>query len=93
MVFCAQFWCQGYPFCDHFGVISESFWDRFRMRGREPKLFKNIYKKPTKYSKPLAKIEKGRLLIVKKCEKNWCNIKTDKFSGWINKNNIWGEIN
>jgi len=54
---------------------------------------KILFKKPTKYSKPLAKIEKGRLLIVKKCEKNWCNIKTDKFSGWINKNNIWGEIN
>ena len=52
-----------------------------------------LFKKPTKYSKPLAKIEKGRLLIVKKCEKNWCNIETEKFSGWIEKNNIWGEIN
>ena len=54
---------------------------------------KILFKKPTKYSKPLAKIEKGRLLIVKKCEKNWCNIETDKFSGWIENNNIWGEIN
>ena len=54
---------------------------------------KILFKKPTKYSKPLAKIEKGRLLIVKKCEKNWCNIQTDKFSGWIDKTNIWGEIN
>ena len=54
---------------------------------------KILFKKPTKYSKPLAKIEKGRLLIVKKCEKNWCNIQTDKFLGWIDKNNIWGEIN
>jgi len=54
---------------------------------------KILFKKPTKYSKPLAKIEKGRLLIVKKCEKNWCNIETEKFSGWIEKNNIWGEIN
>ena len=54
---------------------------------------KILFKKPTKYSKPLAKIEKGRLLIVKKCEKNWCNIQTDKYSGWIDKTNIWGEIN
>ncbi len=54
---------------------------------------KILFKKPTKYSKPLAKIEKGRLLIVRKCEKNWCNIETDKFSGWINKSNTWGEIN
>ncbi len=28
---------------------------------------KILFKKPTKYSKPLAKIEKGRLLIVRKC--------------------------
>ena len=54
---------------------------------------KILFKKPTKYSKPIAKIEKGRLLIVKKCKKNWCNIKTDQFSGWINKTNIWGKIN
>ena len=54
---------------------------------------KILFKKPTKYSKPLARIEKGRLLIVKKCKKNWCNIQTDQFSGWINKTNIWGKIN
>ena len=54
---------------------------------------KILFKKPTKYSKPIAKIEKGRLLIVKKCKKNWCNIQTDQFSGWINKTNIWGKIN
>ena len=53
---------------------------------------KILFKKPTKYSKPLAKLEKGRLLIVKKCEKNWCNIKTEQFSGWIEKSNIWGTI-
>ena len=54
---------------------------------------KILFKKPTKYSKPLAKIEKGRLLIVKKCENNWCNIEIDKFSGWIDKTNVWGEVN
>jgi len=54
---------------------------------------KILYKKPSKFSKPLAKIEKGRILIVKKCEDNWCRIKTGKFDGWIKKNNIWGQIN
>ena len=54
---------------------------------------KILFKKPTKYSKPLAKLDKGRLLIIKKCVKNWCNIKTNKFSGWVDKTNIWGEIN
>ena len=54
---------------------------------------KILFKKPTKYSKPLAKLDVGRLLLIKKCEKKWCNIETEKFSGWIDKTNIWGEIN
>ena len=54
---------------------------------------KILFKKPSSFSKPLAKIEKGRLLIIKKCEINWCNIETEKFSGWIDNANIWGEIN
>ena len=54
---------------------------------------KILFKKPTKYSKPLAKLDVGRLLLIKKCEKNWCNIETEKFSGWIDKTNIWGGIN
>jgi len=53
---------------------------------------KILFKKPTKYSEPLAKLEDGRLLIFKKCMKNWCSIKTDQFSGWIDKNNIWGIV-
>ena len=54
---------------------------------------KILFKKPTKYSKPMAKLDIGRLLILKKCEKNWCNIKTENFTGWIVKNNVWGNIN
>jgi SH3-like domain-containing protein len=53
---------------------------------------KILFKKPTKYSKPLAKLDSGRLLLIKKCEKNWCYVNTDQFSGWIDKNNIWGSI-
>ena len=51
---------------------------------------KILFKKPTKYSKPIAKLDAGRLLLIQKCEKSWCNVKTEKFSGWIDKNNIWG---
>ena len=54
---------------------------------------KILFKKPTKYSKPVAKLDEGRLLIVKICKKNWCNIKTNKYSGWVDKNNLWGKIN
>ena len=49
-----------------------------------------IFKKPTKNSKPIINLESGRLLLVKKCIKNWCKVSTDKYSGWIQTNNVWG---
>mgnify|MGYP003326426191 CR=1 FL=1 len=55
---------------------------------------KILFKKSTKYSKPLAKLDQGRLLKIIKCEEKWCNIKTGDYSGWIIKdNNIWGTVN
>ena len=53
---------------------------------------KILFKKPSSFSKPLAKIEKGRLLIIEKCNESWCNVNTDNYSGWIDKENIWGKI-
>ena len=52
---------------------------------------KILFKKPSSFSKPLAKIEKGRLLIIEKCNESWCNVNTDSYSGWIDKENIWGK--
>ena len=54
---------------------------------------KIMFKKPTVFSKPIAKIEKGRLLIIQNCDKEWCKAKTNNFKGWINKENLWGAIN
>ena len=51
-----------------------------------------LFAKPTKYSKPILKIAKGRLLLVKKCKKKWCKVKTENYFGWIRTNNIWGNI-
>ena len=51
---------------------------------------KIIFKKNSKFSEPLAKLEKGRLVIIKKCELNWCKIETGNYSGWIETNNVWG---
>ena len=51
---------------------------------------KIIFKKPTMFSKPIAKIEKGRLLIIQSCDVDWCKIKTSNFKGWIDKKNLWG---
>ena len=54
---------------------------------------KILFKKSSNFSKPLAKIQKGRVLIIQKCVKGWCKIKSNKFSGWIKTDNIWGSIN
>ena len=51
---------------------------------------KIVFKKSSKFSKPLAKLEKGRLVIIKKCEINWCKIETGNYSGWIETKNVWG---
>ena len=54
---------------------------------------KMLFKKPSIFSKPVANIKKGRLLIVQKCEKDWCKVQTEDLKGWINKKNLWGAIN
>ena len=54
---------------------------------------KVLFKKPSNFSKPIAKIKKGRLLVIQKCEDNWCKVKTEKFKGWIENKNNWGVIN
>ena len=53
---------------------------------------KILYKKPTIYSKPLANIKTGRLLLISKCKLDWCKIKTGKYSGWVKKENLWGRL-
>ena len=54
---------------------------------------KILFKNPSNFSKPLATIEKGRLLIIQKCNGEWCKIKSEKFKGWIKTDNVWGLIN
>ena len=51
-----------------------------------------LFEKPKVFSKPLAKLEKGKLVIVKRCKNNWCKILANNFSGWIRKNNLWGRL-
>ena len=54
---------------------------------------KVLFKKPSNFSRPLAKVQKGRVLILEKCQVGWCKIKSGKFKGWIKTNDIWGLIN
>ena len=53
---------------------------------------KILFNRPSIYSRPIARLEKGRLLVVKKCENTWCKIVTENYSGWIKAENVWGSI-
>ena len=50
-----------------------------------------LFKKPTIYSKPIAKLEVGRLVLIKKCKIKWCKISSGNYVGWVFKNTLWGE--
>ena len=50
-----------------------------------------LFKKPSFNSRPIANIDSGRLLVLKKCKKNWCEVSSQNYSGWINMDNVWGK--
>ena len=50
-----------------------------------------LFKKPTFNSKPIANIESGRLFLLEKCKKDWCEVSSQNYSGWINMDNVWGK--
>ena len=51
-----------------------------------------LYKKPAIFSKPIAKLEIGRLVLIKKCKVKWCKITTGGFKGWVFKSSLWGKL-
>ena len=50
-----------------------------------------LFKKPTLNSKPIANIESGRLFVLRKCKKDWCEVSSQNYSGWINIDDVWGK--
>ena len=51
-----------------------------------------LYKKSTIFSKPVAKVETGRLILIKKCKIKWCKVISGTYEGWIYKSSLWGKI-
>ena len=49
-----------------------------------------LFSDSTKFSRPVAKIEAGRLLNKKKCNLNWCRVETGEYKGWVLKERLWG---
>ena len=51
---------------------------------------KVLFNNSTKYSKPIVVVKSGRLLIVKKEEKDWFKVETGNYVGWIDNEYLWG---
>jgi SH3-like domain-containing protein len=51
-----------------------------------------MFKNSTIFSSPLAILDQGRLCLILKCNGGWCKIKTEKYSGWVKKENLWGNF-
>jgi len=51
-----------------------------------------LYKKPTIYSEPIAKLKIGRLVLVQKCKDKWCKINSGNYKGWISNSFLWGNF-
>ena len=49
-----------------------------------------LFKKPSFNSRPIANIDSGRLLVLKKCKKDWCKVISQTYKGWINMDDVWG---
>ena len=50
-----------------------------------------LFKKPSFNSRPIANIDSGRLLVLKKCKKDWCEVMSQNYKGWINMDDVWGK--
>ena len=62
---------------DRFGII-------YKIENNKVK----IYNKPN--GNKIAEIGKRNIVAINVCLNNWCKIKIDKISGWIEKKYLWG---
>jgi SH3-like domain-containing protein len=56
----------------------------------EVKLYVNLHRKADKSSNIFAKIESSKRISIEQCQKQWCKIKVNNISGWVEKQYIWG---
>ena len=87
----SETWRQTKDFENNSGWIHISQLSK-RKSGINIKNYSIIYKKPTIYSKPIARLEFGRLVLIEKCKTKWCKIRTGDYGGWMLKNSLWGKF-
>lgn len=64
------------------------------LSGKRTILIKNrqatLYTSPQKDSPPLAVVHKQVIGKLKNCQKNWCQVTIQNYSGWIQRKHLWG---
>ena len=54
------------------------------------KSYAKLYRKPEASSRVFANIESTKRVALEQCLKQWCKIKVNNISGWIEKSYLWG---
>lgn len=54
------------------------------------KAYAKLYRKPETSAKVFANIEATKRVVLEQCLKQWCKIKVNNVSGWIEKSHLWG---
>ena len=49
-----------------------------------------LYKAPDSTSCPIARLQKGVFVDLLKCSQEWCQIRVEKFKGWVQRHTLWG---
>ncbi|MEK6733828.1 MAG: SH3 domain-containing protein, partial [Pseudomonadota bacterium] len=57
---------------------------------KNTKIFINLYCESNNSSNIFAKIETSKRVFIEECQKQWCKIKVNDISGWIEKPFLWG---
>lgn len=49
-----------------------------------------LRRKPNELSRGIASLQQGVIAELQRCEEAWCEVKAEKFKGWIEQSALWG---
>ena len=49
-----------------------------------------VLRKPVEGAKPVALMEQNVQVALERCQEAWCRVEAGDFSGWMQKNLLWG---
>lgn len=49
-----------------------------------------LFRYPDETSYPMVRAQIGAIAKLKKCQREWCKVKIDSYTAWVQKINLWG---